>query len=129
MVFYDDNGKLWKYFVMDDIWDNENKYGTITDDENIEYNWCLSNDENNAITNIDFRENYGVLSGLFELSNDKSEQVNLLTTIDTTEFSKLKSIVMEKANFYINNEYSERATKLYAAFGCFFARKNIAGKR
>ena len=74
-------------------------------------------------------DNYGVLSGLFELSIDKPEQVNLLTTIDTTEFSKLKSIVMAKANFYINNEYSERATKLYAAFDCFFERKNIAGKR
>ena len=31
---------LWKYFGMDDIWDNENKYGTIINSENIEYNWC-----------------------------------------------------------------------------------------
>ena len=25
MVFYDDNGKLWKYFVTDDYDDHENK--------------------------------------------------------------------------------------------------------
>ena len=90
----------------------------ITDDENIEYN---------ATTNIDFRDKYAVLSSLFELSNAKRDQVNLLTMIAISDFSKFNAIVMEKANFYVNNEYSELATKLYAAFDCFFECKNVAG--
>ena len=59
VVFYDDSGKLWKYSAIDDIWGSEHKYDKIRW-STMEYNWCLSNDENNMMSNVDLGETYGV---------------------------------------------------------------------
>ena len=78
----------------------------MSHDENMEYNWCYSPPEdgdsskkNYEISNIDFSKNYDVLSGLFELRNDTSEQINLSTTIK--HLSKdIKSQILHKRGNY-----------------------------
>ena len=114
VVFYDDNGVLWKYFVTDDYYETSN---------NVNYNWCMMTGEGKDVdvsyTQIDFSDNVDVLSGLYQLTSDISEQN---TTIP------YENIVREKADNYLNNELNTHAWSLYnsVAFGknCFCTERN-----
>ena len=119
MVFYDKEGALFKYFVS-------NRDDEVTDEDmTYDYNWCFETAENK----FDYSE-YSVgqlrpFSGLFALSSDVSEQNNLLRSISTDDFSVLKEIIQEKADYYISSDNSELSKYVYDAFDCFYKANNI----
>ena len=124
MVFYDDDGKLWKYFVTEEYDDHENKNGLYSKNTKNKknYNWCVMTGQGEhrvvSFADVDFSDSDGVLSGLFEL-----------TSIAYLEFLALKNIVKETADNYLNEKLNTHAWTLYnsAAFGknCFYNTRNV----
>ena len=99
IIFYDDSGELWKYLDVD-ITSN------IIGDPNTNAGLCESKKLNAAYYHTDTTEDDDV----FNLNNDE-------TLIKTGDGKKLKKILKEKFNDYVNSESDgSQSSKFYINF-------------
>ena len=120
MVFYDSDGKLWKYF---------NAAASTNEIGNVESNcnWCALNHDGGDNIYMYTNSSGSVTKGLYDLDNDISESVNLLYQIDVSTHRVLMEIVSKNVVQYFDNEYSESSVYLYGNFDCFYEKHNIQG--
>ena len=119
IIFYDENGYLWKYF---DVTMSKNEIG----DPKINTGWCELNDGKYSV----YSDEYSAVSyGLFELTNDISERLNYFQNDDNkallihklTSSDEIDRIVNEKIAFYVNqdNKGNQNSKFLFGDFECF----------
>jgi len=121
LVFYDENGKLWKYFNAEE---STNEIGNV--EKNC--NWCIMSDSTTTDNENEIysytTNNDSITQALYDLTNDESETYNYYNNMNEKEYTTLLNIIAKNAAKYFDASYSDSSIYLYGNFDCFYTKYN-----